>query len=93
MPVQTQHITAVDIENGRIRLPHAAKSLFPNGVAHVDVSLLGHVLTNVAYDPRYGPDRERSAVLRVGKSALASIPPGTVLGVTRNASGMICIDR
>lgn len=67
--VRTQRVTAVDLSHGRIRLPHAAKAPFPAVQGLVRILLRG-VPLEVAYDPRLGPDRERSAVISVGRDTL-----------------------
>jgi hypothetical protein len=67
----SQVITAIDIAAGRIRFPKPAKVLFPARKAKVLISLRGRSLT-AGYDPRLGPDRERSAVLHVGRTRLES---------------------
>ena len=64
----TQHVTAVDLRTGRIRLParssSGAKAVFPVTKGDVDIVLRGHEM-RVPYDPRLGPDR-RSGVLTIG---------------------------
>lgn len=66
---RTQRVTAADIRAGQIRIPAIGraitKSLFPAAKGLVDVALRGQAL-HASWDPRMGPDRERSGVLRVG---------------------------
>jgi hypothetical protein len=45
------------------------------------VRLLGESLGEVAWDPRLGPDRERSGVLNVGRHAVVQIAPDEVLEI------------
>jgi hypothetical protein len=46
-----------------------------------------------SYDPRTGPDRERSAVLRVGREALgAAVQQGETLAVTRGLGGIVILE-
>src|SRR5262245_63852039 len=70
----TQRITAADIAGGRIRIPSSdnTKELFPQRPASVSVVLKGRSLGDRPYDPRYGPDRERSGVIRVPSAILSS---------------------
>ena len=70
--MKTQRVTAVDLEKGRIRLPHSAKDCFPSAPGVVRVVLRGTPL-EVAYDSRFGPDRERSAVLSIGRDVLSGL--------------------
>jgi hypothetical protein len=70
--MSSQVLTATDIAAGRIRLPKPAKVLFPGERTRVLIALRGHSLL-VSYDPRLGPDRERSAVLQVGRTRLESV--------------------
>lgn len=89
MSVTSQRVTRVDLANGRIRLPHEAKALFPAEKAHVSIVLRGQSM-KVRYDPRMGPDQERSAVLGIGRGvmpklvgedevlSLRALPDGTV---------------
>ena len=66
MTTETQRVTAVDLANGRIRIPIGQKEPFPSERARVQVRIRGRDLGTVAWDPRMGPDRERSGVLQVG---------------------------
>ena len=70
---QTDRVTAKDIEHGQIRLPIAnrAKSAFPSVKGDVRVRLRGREMV-VSYDPRLGPDRERSGVMPIGKAVMAT---------------------
>jgi hypothetical protein len=62
---QTQRITAGDIQRGILRIPTLAKGLFPLERAYVEIDLRGE-RASCRWDPRQGPDRERSGVLGVG---------------------------
>ena len=67
----TQRITQTDIGAGRIRIPIGpTKHLFPTTKARLTVDLRGVVLVGVRWDPRLGPDRERSGVLSVPRAEL-----------------------
>lgn len=61
---QSQVVTAVDLANGRIRFPAGAKSAFPRDRGEVEIVLRGELMT-CRWDPRVGPDKERSGVLSV----------------------------
>lgn len=88
----TQRVTATDIANGQIRLPRGAKHLFPRARTSVEINLRGEWL-QVSYDPRTGPDRERSGVLRVGRNALAPrVRADEVLRVRRDSDGTVSLD-
>jgi TDG/mug DNA glycosylase family protein len=84
----TQPVTGADIRAGQIRLPRGAKRFFPTAKGELEVVLRGTRL-EVTYDPRLGPDRERSGVLRVGRHELAgAVAEGEVLTVTRGLGGV-----
>lgn len=89
---RTQRVTANDLERGQIRLPREAKRLFPVDRGEVEVILRG-MRVRASYDPRTGPDRERSAVLRIGKETLKGVVKmGDVLRVTRGLAGVPQLD-
>jgi hypothetical protein len=84
---QTQPVTPVDLDHGRIRIPPATKPMFPASTGDVRLSLRGNVMT-VRYNPRTGPDRNRSGVLSVGKAPMAElVTPYEVLRVDRDGDG------
>jgi len=86
MEGQTQRVTEVDIEHGRIRIPSTGqtKALFPGRRGEVSISLRGLPMV-VRWDPRLGPDRERSGVLGVGRGALRDrVRANEVLRVSRD---------
>lgn len=70
--MSSQRVTKVDLANGRIRLPREAKALFPAGKSGVSIILRGQPM-EVRYDPRVGPDQERSAVLGIGRGVLPTL--------------------
>jgi hypothetical protein len=89
---RTQRVTAKDIERGQIRLPREAKRFFPAERGRVEILLRGKRVT-ATYDPRTGPDRERSAVLRVSRKTLESaVDEGEVLAVMRGLGGVPQLD-
>jgi len=88
----TQPVTANDIENGRIRLPREAEGHFPARHATMDVILRGQRL-HANYDPGSGPDRKRSAVVRVGRKALSRlVRPGERLRVQIGTDGLVSME-
>lgn len=88
---RTQRITAVDIGMGRIRLPRSAKRHFPSSKSEVMVVLHGKQFP-ASYNPRAGPDRERSAVLSFGRRSLQSlVRPDEILQVVRVSDGTVHI--
>jgi hypothetical protein len=68
----TQPITGVDLAHGRIRIPAATKRMFPSSRITIGITLRGVKMT-VPYDPRNGPGRNRSGVIRIGRSPLIGI--------------------
>jgi hypothetical protein len=66
---RTQRVTENDLRTGQIRIPSSAKHLFPPSDTTVTVVLRGWK-TSPLWRPRYGPDRERSGVLRIGSQDL-----------------------
>lgn len=65
----SQRVTAKDIESGQIRFPAPAKRAFPREAGDIELELRGIPIKG-RWNPRTGPDRERSGVLRVGRQVL-----------------------
>jgi hypothetical protein len=85
---RTQRVTASDIAHGQIRVPHETKELFPDTRTNIDVDILGHQIES-RWDPRFGPDQERSGVIRIGRRLMEeSLTPNEVLEVRRTARGV-----
>lgn len=85
---RTQPVTAVDRDNGRIRVPRHSKRFFPADTADVDVELRGQ-LVRCRWNPRTGPGKERSGVLTVGNSVLQNlVETGEALLITSHGSGV-----
>jgi HEPN domain-containing protein len=80
---ETQRVTAKDIEAGIVRVPRAGKRLFPAERCRVRLVLRGVELEDVRWDPRFGPDQERSGVIGIGTEAAADLAEGDVLSITR----------
>jgi double-stranded uracil-DNA glycosylase len=88
----SEHVTAADIDAGRIRLPRTAKRFFPSSKESIEIVLRGRRI-DATYDPRLGPDRERSGVLRVEGKALASlVRANEILSVSRGPAGVVRLD-
>ena len=89
---RTQRITNNDLKTGQIRIPSVTKRLFPPGDDTVTVVLRGWE-TKAAWRPRYGPDRERSGVLRIGREGLAGrVAPNEILTVSLDDQDRIAIE-
>ncbi len=69
---QSQRVTAKDIGGGRIRMPLRSKRVLPSTSCRVSIEIRGMAL-DARWDPRNGPDRERSGVLTIPRSLLASL--------------------
>lgn len=81
---RSQKVTAADIQGGRIRLPTGeTKRLFPAERGHVDVEVRGESF-ECRWDPRLGPDKERSGVLGITRERAARLlAVGDVLDVAQ----------
>lgn len=89
---RTQRVTAADLTAGRIRLPQRAKRFFPPRREDVEV-VVRRTRLRAAYDPRLGPDRERSAVLSIGRERLRElVSEDEVLRVSRGLGGVVHLD-
>jgi hypothetical protein len=87
----SQPVTLSDIRTGQIRFPRPAKGYFPKERSVVTVVLRGVQLEG-RYDPRTGPDRGRSGVLRLGKSNIERlVRPDEVLSASL-ADGTVRLD-
>ena len=68
----TQKVTAADLKRGQLRVPKSSKKIFPSGRGYVSVQI-DDVVIDASWDPRVGPDRERSGVLRMPRHLLLSL--------------------
>lgn len=84
----TQQVTAGDLAAGIVRVPSISKLLFPTERALMTVALRGAFLQDVRWDPRLGPDRERSGVLGIGKQAASQLIEGERLVIERVDGGV-----
>lgn len=86
--LRTQNVTSADLAAGRIRVPSETKRLFPREKATIEVEVCGERLT-CKWDPKYGPDKERSGTVSVGRAALGRlVAPDRPLTVT-TADGVV----
>jgi hypothetical protein len=89
---RTQPVTAADKRAGQIRIPvtGTTKNLFPSDKTDLDLRFKDRDVS-VAWDPRLGPDKERSGVVRfrgADKELLrGSVRDEQVLTVIRRGSG------
>ena len=89
---RTQPVTAADKRSGQIRIPvtGTTKNLFPSDKTDLDLRFKDRDVS-VGWDPRLGPDKERSGVIRfrgTDKEILReSVRDEQVLTVTRRGSG------
>jgi hypothetical protein len=91
---RSQNLTAKDIEVGQVRIPiGATKRILPLGRSDITVVLRGRELGTCRWDPRYGSDKERSGVIRVGKAAARELlAAGDVLAVSVDGRGAVSLD-
>ena len=93
--VLTQPVTASDLKGGRVRIgiSSGGKKFMPSSASRIDVVLRGRRLEGVRWDPKMGPDRERSGVLGVGRKPLEElVRVGERLVLRRGDAGVITLD-
>lgn len=78
---RTQAIRAGDFNRGIVRIPNRNKRLLPAEKTRIRVDLRGLEIESCRWDPRVGPDQERSGVLAVGKAALTDLSEGEQLRI------------
>jgi hypothetical protein len=92
----TQRVTVGDINKKQIRIPStntsSTKRLFPRDKGYVKVILRGQPIDSCSWDPKMGPDRQRSGVLRVGSVLSTLVRADEVLSVRRGDGDTILID-
>jgi hypothetical protein len=90
-----QPVTAADLHSGQIRIPSRntslTRNLFPQRKAPIEVVLRGRRVQG-SWDPRLGPDRKRSGLLRIGGVLRELVGEKEVLLVSIGEDGMISID-
>ena len=91
--LMSQPVTEADLRKGIIRLPRLAKSLLPGEKSkELSVTLRGADVT-AGFDPKRGPDRERSGVLRINRAVLSRlVRPGERLRLTKSPDGRVRLD-
>lgn len=71
-----------------MRVPQPSKRFFPDEQCRISITLRGVDLEDVRWDPRFGPDQERSGVIGIGKKAAAELVEGEALVITRIDGGV-----
>lgn len=93
---RTQRVTAKDIEVGQIRIPSTntaeTKSILPSEKTRINVLLRGRRFSNCAWDPKMGPDKQRSGVIRIGSELGDHVQPDEVLNVEVGEDGIFLIE-
>lgn len=85
--LQSQGVTLADRAAGQIRVPARTKHIFPAEAGPIRVFLRGRELQG-RWNPRMGPDRERSGTIRLDRMALDElVAAGQVLVVGRRPDG------
>ena len=85
----TQVVTQADLQAGQIRVPSRSKHHFPADRAQLNV-VVEDVELLATWDPRVGPDRERSGVLRLGKANLQGLVfLGASLRITQSDGSLV----
>ncbi len=90
-PMRSQRITEKDIQAGRVRFPSSAKPVFPSERTEVAIVLRGEQMT-VPRHPHYGPDKERSGVLSVGRQRLAALVHSDDVLSVSTVNGRVALD-
>ena len=80
---RTQRVTAADLDGGRIRIPGDSKRHFPGHRSQVSIEVRGH-RADVRWDPKNGPDKNRSGVLSIGKALRALVRPDEHLAIWKD---------
>jgi hypothetical protein len=88
---RSQRVTAKDIEAGQVRVPRETKDILPPTRQDIQVKLRGRDLM-CRWDPRHGA-KERSGVIRVGRSAATELlSPDDMLVVRVAANQVVFLD-
>ncbi len=91
-PRSTQPITQADILRSQLRVPSVTKAIFPPSRAQIQI-VLGDETYRASWDPRMGPDRERSGLIRLPRGVLAShVSAGSARRVQRMPQGHYVLD-
>ena len=84
----TQIIRPGDLSNGIIRVPKATKGLFPDSKGRINVELRGDDLGDCRWDPRIGPNQDRSGAIGIGRAAAGRLIAGEQLVVEQTDAGV-----
>ena len=85
---QTQRVTAADVAGGRIRVPRSGKNRFPAERCQLQVWIRDEAVS-CRWNPRMGPDAERSGVLSIPRATLARlINSDQHLNISQSPSGL-----
>jgi hypothetical protein len=85
----SQPLRPSDLASGRVRFAAAAKPAFPAAAGELDIVLRGVPVT-ARWNPRLGPDRERSGTLLVGRDLLANhVSLGDILAASKRDDGAV----
>ena len=89
----SQKVTSKDIEVGQVRIPIGpTKIMLPPARTDITVVLRGSDLGPCRWDPRYGADKGRSGIIRVGRAAARELlQAGDVLAVSAGG-GVISLE-
>jgi len=90
----TLNVTQADIDAGQVRVTREPKRALglPSAKTLLTVSLRGEEFT-VPWDPRLGPEKERSGLIRLGKGNMVRlIGDATTIIIERDASGLLVLD-
>jgi hypothetical protein len=85
------NVTDKDIKGGQIRITREAKrDMRLMEPTELEVRLRGEMFPCTTYDPRLGPDQERSGLIRLGKANLTRLLGGPVeLNAARGVDGVL----
>ena len=88
----SQQITNGDVQAEIVRVPRDSKQCLPATRTDVDVVLRGEALGARRWDPRHGPDRERSGRLSVGRDVLERhVRVGETLTISVDDEGRVTV--
>jgi hypothetical protein len=90
---RSQRVTQNDLSRGQIRIPITGptKAMLPKKPSRLVIVLKGRRIES-RYDPRMGPDRQRSGVLGVDRSILSeAVSVGEVLPIVTSSRGVVYV--
>ena len=93
---RTQRITDKDLDGNRIRIPSTntakTKSILPSDKTRIDVMLKGRRLSSCSWNPRMGPERQRSGIIYIGPELAELVEQDEVLRVKVTGDGLVVMD-